>query len=54
VLVAHMVITIITNIAYVYALINGLDAALLVLLQVALSLFKLTWNSFMSRNLFGV
>jgi hypothetical protein len=44
VLVAHMVITIITNIAYVYALINGLDAALLVLLQVALSLFKLTWN----------
>jgi Leucine-rich repeat (LRR) protein len=45
VLVVHMVVTIVTNVAYVYALIKGLDATLLVLVQIVLSLFKLTWNT---------
>jgi Leucine-rich repeat (LRR) protein len=46
VLIVHMTITITINVAYVYALIKGVSPAALLVLQILLSLFKLSWNQF--------
>jgi hypothetical protein len=46
VLIVHMTITITINVVYVYALIKGVSPAALLVLQILLSLFKLSWNQF--------
>jgi Leucine-rich repeat (LRR) protein len=45
VIIIHMVITIVVNVFYVYALIIGVSATAVTLLQGAMSIFKLSWNS---------
>jgi Leucine-rich repeat (LRR) protein len=45
VLLIHMLVTVVVNVGYVYALIVGLSTGGLLALQLALSLFKLTWNN---------
>jgi hypothetical protein len=41
----HVIVTLCVNIAYVAALISGVKSANLVILQIALSLFKLAWSN---------
>jgi hypothetical protein len=45
VLIVHMATTIIVNVFYVYALIIGVPTSAVIVLQGALSIFKLAWNS---------
>jgi Leucine-rich repeat (LRR) protein len=45
VLVVHMVITIIVNVFYVYALLVGISKTGIIVLQGALSIFKISWNN---------
>jgi Leucine-rich repeat (LRR) protein len=56
VLLVHVTVTVIVNVAYVYALIAGQATAALLTLQFGLSLFKLSWNNifvpFALRNIF--
>jgi Leucine-rich repeat (LRR) protein len=51
--VIHMAVTVAGNVAYVYAIINGLKTDTLILLQILMSVFKLVWNRYYVRNFVG-
>jgi Leucine-rich repeat (LRR) protein len=45
VLTVHMLVTVVVNVFYIYALIAGVSAWATIILQAGLSIFKLTWNT---------